>query len=211
MRIQQISNLFREKISGNKNSKAQDLTSFGQKNADEPKDNQLISHDAAESLKNKYMANISFSGHTEYLQVNTDMGPYKIRYVSTYGSISDYESYDCKKVKEYERNPVTYAQVDNGPTIEIGGAYARTAALDAIRSSSSCGPHDRIEEINPVRNDLKGVTTRSVYFTDPYEVVYSSDKAGKDYVVYANGAHDAHDTHNTHEKQKKSFWDKLFG
>lgn len=206
MQIQKITNLQRQKSSSAKNDTAQNLTGFGVQNTNEPNSEQLISKDSAEAIKNKFLSNISFAGHTENLSIVTDEGPYKIEYRIYYGTSGQFSASSTPKEgykphKIYEREPITYAKVDSGPT--VSRRYANEAAVDAIRASAAYkyGLGERIEKRSPVYDTHSGTTQKEVYFTDPGETVYYDDIEDKDYVVYARGAHNY---------RKKSFWEKIF-
>ena len=122
MQIQKITNMQVQRSSFAQKQKAQDLSGFGAQNTNEPNNEQLVSKDSAEAVKSKFLSNISFAGHTENLNIVTDEGPYTVEYRKYYGTSGQHHTSSTPEpgyelYKKFEREPITYAKVDSGPTV----------------------------------------------------------------------------------------------
>ncbi len=144
-----------------------DTTGFG---ISENKDSEMsvTNSKASEAVKNNFLSNVSFKGHTEYLTSED------VKFYSTAGLIV----YKISNPKE----PITF---------DSHNAYDFRFPETAISTSVSYYPNSSIEGVIDKHYDVKfnKYKTDRVYFADPEEYITDSLIRDHDYIVYDNRPH----------------------
>ena len=161
-----------------------------------------------EAIRNQFLANVSFEGHEDYVNVTADIKYGRTRILSTSGTFIK-ELPEGDSGYEYERSPNYYrverpvisrvyrAELEKD-RVRAYGDSASYVAKEAITESPHYYNGSWIKENYPVSDNFYTSERRSVYFSDPGERM-DERTPYCNYVVYAPGAY----------YKKRSFWEKL--
>lgn len=203
----------------NSNSK-QDLTSFGVAS-----NQNMLSKNSTQALKNKYGANVSFDGHHKTVQVK-ETGKEVIKSAKYYyGSgacvwytTDTYEGeYDgdaqlirAEEDKEWQTDKYS-AKMDGAKRFSDDTSSMKNAVEKAIKSSSDFIPGSTIIETRKPNTYYSHKGTADVYFSDKYETISRTviDDKSVNYIVKAPDA-DIEEPPKP-APRKKSWFERIFG
>ena len=219
MRVGNIVSLIGNTFNSNRNK---DLVSFGVQERQNNNQNKMISKSAADALKSKYGANVSFDGHHKTVNI-TEEGHDEVtsrKYLygsngSVWHSLDTYQGYSYQGAgfmrEEVQKKWVTdqySAKMDGSRKIGTHKTSQETALTNLITGSQYFKKGSTIQKIrDPYESNHH--TRLDVYFSDDYETVERSvvNDESVNYIVLAPKAKLAPEP----KPQKKSIWDRIFG
>lgn len=204
MQISKIISSIGQKFSLKNSSSKQDLVSFGI-SANHNGSDELISKSAAQALKSKYGADISFNGHYKNIQLQEKINSRMVsKDLYQYGSNGDvrltsYEDHGfyyngltlTNVIKNYTQVPATeknyWATIDGSKKQGYSNLSQQDAITEAIKNSPD---HIKKSEIVYMRKPNSNSFAK-VYFADPNEEITASkmDDPSINIIVKAPGSY----------------------